>query len=109
RRAARRRRLRRRRRRLRLGAGPGRGRAGRRRGAGPRAGVPDAGRRGGRGHVRLYPVPVMASRGRVSLVGAGPGDPGLMTVRAVELIAAADLILYDRLIPPTALAGARPE
>ncbi len=43
----------------------------------------------------------------VFLVGAGPGDPGLMTVRARELIATADVILYDRLIPPGALDGAR--
>jgi uroporphyrinogen III methyltransferase/synthase len=47
--------------------------------------------------------------GIVHLVGAGPGDPGLLTVRAVELIAAADVILYDRLIPPEALAHAREE
>ena len=43
------------------------------------------------------------------IVGAGPGDPGLMTVRSLELIASADVIYYDRLIPPTALDGARPE
>jgi uroporphyrinogen III methyltransferase/synthase len=43
----------------------------------------------------------------VYLVGAGPGDPGLMTARSLELIASADAIFHDRLIPPGALDGAR--
>jgi uroporphyrinogen III methyltransferase / synthase len=50
---------------------------------------------------------VSARAGIVYLVGAGPGDPGLMTRRSLELIADADSIYYDRLIPDGALDGAR--
>jgi uroporphyrinogen III methyltransferase / synthase len=52
---------------------------------------------------------VRARAGVVYLVGAGPGDPGLMTARALELIASADAIFHDRLIPPGVLDGARPD
>jgi uroporphyrinogen III methyltransferase/synthase len=47
--------------------------------------------------------------GIVYLVGAGPGDPGLMTTRSLELIVAADVIVHDRLIPSGSLAFARPD
>jgi uroporphyrinogen III methyltransferase / synthase len=49
------------------------------------------------------------SPGIVYLVGAGPGDPGLVSARALELIVAADVIVHDRLIPRDVLAVARPD
>jgi len=46
--------------------------------------------------------------GRVALVGAGPGDPGLLTVRAQELLADADFVLHDALVSPETLALSGP-
>lgn len=46
--------------------------------------------------------------GKVILVGAGPGDPGLLTLRAAERIRAADVLVYDRLIHDGVLALAKP-
>jgi uroporphyrin-III C-methyltransferase/precorrin-2 dehydrogenase/sirohydrochlorin ferrochelatase len=45
--------------------------------------------------------------GHVSLVGAGPGDPGLLTRTAVARLRHADLVLYDALVDPRVLAIAR--
>jgi len=48
-------------------------------------------------------------RGRVYLVGAGPGDPGLITVRGLDVLRQADVILYDHLAPVSLLEHARPD
>src|SRR2546422_9281386 len=47
--------------------------------------------------------------GSVALVGAGPGDPGLITVRGLAVLREADVIVYDRLVSPELLDEASPD
>lgn len=49
----------------------------------------------------------MTSPGTVYLVGAGPGDPGLITVRGMDILRSADAVVFDRLAPESLLAEAR--
>lgn len=51
----------------------------------------------------------MRTTGRVSIVGAGPGDPEFITVKALKRIQEADVILYDRLVNEELLSYAPPE
>src|SRR4030043_100401 len=48
-------------------------------------------------------------RGKVYLVGAGPGDPALITVKGLECLRKADVVIYDRLIDDSLLEGASPD
>ena len=41
---------------------------------------------------------MLPSKGVVYICGAGPGDPGLITVRCLELLKSCDIVLYDRLV-----------
>jgi len=49
------------------------------------------------------------SQGKVYLVGAGPGDPGLITRRGLECLRKADVVVYDRLIDDSLLDEAPPQ
>ncbi|MCH7938883.1 MAG: uroporphyrinogen-III C-methyltransferase [Candidatus Marinimicrobia bacterium] len=57
----------------------------------------------GEPHPHREPAP----RGKVSLVGAGPGDPELITVKGLKALQLADVIIYDALIDPSLLLHAR--
>src|SRR5439155_9364110 len=66
-------------------------------------GAPAAG--GGRRGVAVTSGPP-DQEGLVSLVGAGPGDPGLITVKGLERLRTAHVVVYDRLAPPELLVHA---
>jgi len=54
------------------------------------------------------PIRLPAATGRVRFVGAGPGAPDLLTLRARDALACADVVIHDRLAPPAVVALARP-
>lgn len=53
--------------------------------------------------------PIPLHPGTVFLIGAGPGDPGLITVRGMELLRTCDVVVYDRLAHPSLLQHVRPD
>ena len=50
----------------------------------------------------------MTKAGKVWLVGAGPGNPGLITTRGREVLGQADVVFFDRLVNPGILIWAKP-
>ena len=51
----------------------------------------------------------MNKTGKVYLIGAGPGDPGLLTLKGRDCLAACDVVVYDRLADPRILSWVNPE
>jgi uroporphyrin-III C-methyltransferase/precorrin-2 dehydrogenase/sirohydrochlorin ferrochelatase len=78
---------------------------------GPAAGALRAGREAEADRLldEALATPEAAPRGFVSIVGAGPGDPELLTLRALAALQRADVILADRLVGPEILSRARRE
>lgn len=57
---------------------------------------------------RISDLPAATRPGKVALIGAGPGDPELITVKGLRRLREAEVVLYDRLISPELLEECRP-